>query len=59
MVDVFGLTAGFYSEDKAEIDWFLENIEAGVLYVNRETGATTGAWPGAQPFRFRRDHARG
>ena len=46
----FGLTAGFYSEDKAEVEWFLDNIEAGVLYVNRETGATTGAWPGYQSF---------
>jgi 1-pyrroline-5-carboxylate dehydrogenase len=45
-----GLTAGFYSEDKAEIDWFLTNIEAGVIYVNRESGATTGAWPGYQAF---------
>jgi 1-pyrroline-5-carboxylate dehydrogenase len=45
-----GLTAGFYSEDKTEIDWFLNNIEAGVVYVNRETGATTGAWPGYQAF---------
>ena len=45
-----GLTAGFYSEDPAEIDWFLNNIEAGVLYVNRATGATTGAWPGYQSF---------
>lgn len=46
----YGLTAGFYSEDEEEIDWFLDNIEAGVLYVNRETGATTGAWPGYQAF---------
>lgn len=45
-----GLTAGFYSEDPDEVDWFLDNIEAGVLYVNRETGATTGAWPGYQSF---------
>ncbi len=45
-----GLTAGFYSEDQEEIDWFLNNIEAGVLYVNRDTGATTGAWPGYQSF---------
>ena len=45
-----GLTAGFYSEDPAEVEWFLENMEAGVLYVNRETGATTGAWPGYQSF---------
>jgi 1-pyrroline-5-carboxylate dehydrogenase len=46
----YGLTAGFYSEDEDEIEWFLDNIEAGVVYVNRETGATTGAWPGYQAF---------
>ena len=45
-----GLTAGFYSEDPAEVDWFLDNMQAGVLYVNRATGATTGAWPGYQSF---------
>ena len=45
-----GLTAGMYSEDEAEVQWFLDNIEAGVLYVNRATGATTGAWPGYQSF---------
>ncbi len=44
-----GLTAGFYgSED--ETRWFLENIEAGVVYSNRPQGATTGAWPGYQRF---------
>ncbi|HSM55295.1 MAG TPA: aldehyde dehydrogenase family protein [Candidatus Sulfomarinibacteraceae bacterium] len=46
----YGLTAGFYSNDEDEIDWFLDKIEAGVVYVNREAGATTGAWPGYQPF---------
>ena len=45
-----GLTAGFYSEDKAERDRFLDEIEAGVVYVNRRAGATTGVWPGIQPF---------
>lgn len=45
-----GLTAGFYSEDPDEVEWFLDNIEAGVLYANRATGATTGAWPGYQSF---------
>ena len=45
-----GLTAGMYSEDAAEVQWFLDNIEAGVLYVNRASGATTGAWPGYQSF---------
>jgi 1-pyrroline-5-carboxylate dehydrogenase len=45
-----GLTAGFFSADPAEVDRFLELIEAGVVYVNRKAGATTGAWPGVQPF---------
>jgi len=47
---VYGLTAGIYSEEQAEVERFLEGIEAGVLYVNRRAGATTGAWPGVQPF---------
>ncbi len=46
----FGLTAGIFTGKKAEIDGFLERIEAGVVYVNRAAGATTGAWPGVQPF---------
>jgi 1-pyrroline-5-carboxylate dehydrogenase len=46
----YGLTAGFFSEDNEEVSWFLDNIEAGVIYVNRPAGATTGAWPGYQPF---------
>ena len=46
----YGLTAGFYSEARAEIDEWLSSIEAGVIYVNRRAGATTGAWPGVQPF---------
>ncbi len=46
----YGLTAGFFSQDEAEIQWWLDNIEAGVLYVNRASGATTGAWPGYQSF---------
>ena len=45
-----GLTAGIYSGDQAEIDAFLNRIEAGVVYVNRRAGSTTGAWPGVQPF---------
>ncbi|GGK40056.1 hypothetical protein GCM10010124_35930 [Pilimelia terevasa] len=45
-----GLTAGFFSADDAEVDRFLDRIEAGVVYVNRPAGATTGAWPGVQPF---------
>jgi len=45
----YGLTAGFYgTEDEAA--WFFDHIQAGVSYVNRPQGATTGAWPGFQPF---------
>jgi 1-pyrroline-5-carboxylate dehydrogenase len=46
----YGLTAGFFSEDEAEQRKFLDSIQAGVVYVNRAAGATTGAWPGSQPF---------
>jgi 1-pyrroline-5-carboxylate dehydrogenase len=45
----YGLTAGFYGSGK-EVEWFYDNIEAGVTYANRPQGATTGAWPGFQPF---------
>jgi 1-pyrroline-5-carboxylate dehydrogenase len=47
---IYGLTAGVYSEDQAEVQKFLDQIQAGVLYVNRRAGATTGAWPGIQAF---------
>lgn len=46
----FGLTAGFFSSRPEEIERFQEEIEAGVVYINRAAGATTGAWPGVQPF---------
>src|SRR5262249_49958814 len=44
-----GLTAGFYGAPD-EIAWFQENIQPGATYPNRAQGATTGAWPGYQPF---------
>jgi len=46
----YGLTAGIFSKREAEIARFFDEVEAGVCYVNKRTGATTGAWPGAQPF---------
>jgi 1-pyrroline-5-carboxylate dehydrogenase len=46
----YGLTAGIFSEDRGEIQRFLDAIQAGVVYVNRRAGATTGAWPGIQSF---------
>ena len=33
-----------------EVERFFQHIEAGVTYANRPQGATTGAWPGYQPF---------
>jgi 1-pyrroline-5-carboxylate dehydrogenase len=45
----YGLTAGFYGS-KLEAQWFFENIQSGVVYANRPQGASTGAWPGFQPF---------
>jgi 1-pyrroline-5-carboxylate dehydrogenase len=47
---VYGLTAGIYTRDDAELEFFLDRAEAGVLYANRASGATTGAWPGIQSF---------
>ena len=46
----YGLTAGIFSEDDTEIQRFFNRIEAGVTYVNRRAGATTGAWPGINSF---------
>ena len=45
----YGLTAGFYGSTE-EVGWFFDKIEAGTTYANRPQGATTGAWPGFQPF---------
>jgi len=46
----YGLTAGVFSEDPEEVRYFFDRIRFGVVYANRRGGATTGAWPGAQPF---------
>ncbi|MBY0370586.1 aldehyde dehydrogenase family protein [bacterium] len=46
----YGLTAGIFTGKKEEISLFMDRIQAGVLYANRRTGATTGAWPGVQAF---------
>jgi len=46
----YGLTAGIYSGNEEEVSRFFDEIEAGVCYANKRTGATTGAWPGAQAF---------
>lgn len=44
-----GLTAGVYGSSQ-EVAEFFYLVEAGVTYANRPQGATTGAWPGYQPF---------
>ncbi len=46
----YGLTAGIFSGRQDEIKEFLDCIEAGVVYVNRQASATTGAMVGCQPF---------
>lgn len=46
----YGLTAGFFSEDPSEQQYFFDHIRAGTVYANRASGATTGAWPGVQAF---------
>ena len=46
----YGLTAGIYSNKSQEVKRFLDNIEAGVVYVNRDISATTGAMVGCQSF---------
>jgi 1-pyrroline-5-carboxylate dehydrogenase len=45
----YGLTAGFYGSEE-EVGFFFDQIQSGVSYANRPQGATTGAWPGIQPF---------
>jgi 1-pyrroline-5-carboxylate dehydrogenase len=46
----YGLTAGIFSADPGEVERFFDEVEAGVCYANKRSGATTGAWPGAQAF---------
>jgi len=46
----YGLTAGLFASDEEEIETWFDQIEAGVTYVNRAAGATTGAWPDIQSF---------
>lgn len=46
----YGLTAGLYSKNRKEIKEFSKAIEAGVVYINREVSATTGAIVGLHTF---------
>ncbi|WNG87530.1 aldehyde dehydrogenase family protein [Mycobacterium sp. ITM-2016-00317] len=44
----FGLSAGIFTDDEQERERFLDEIEAGIVFVNHKGGATTGVWPGNQ-----------
>src|SRR5947209_3053379 len=46
----YGLTAGIFSREPAEIRRFFAEVQAGVLYANRPAGATTGPAGGVHPF---------
>lgn len=46
----YGLTSGLMSLDEAEILRYMDKIEAGTIYANRRSGASTAAMVGSQPF---------
>ncbi len=46
----YGLTAGIFSREHADVERFFHEMRAGVLYANRAAGSTTGAVVGVQPF---------
>jgi 1-pyrroline-5-carboxylate dehydrogenase len=46
----YGLTAGIFSDDPDEVQFFFDHIQAGVAYANRAVGSTTGSLVGRQPF---------
>lgn len=46
----YGLTAGMYSMKKGEAREYAKAIQSGVVYINRETSATTGAIVGLHTF---------
>ena len=52
----YGLTAGLESLDDGEINYFLEIVQAGNLYINNKT---TGAIVGRQPFGGVKNSRRG
>ncbi|HLE53993.1 MAG TPA: aldehyde dehydrogenase family protein [Thermoplasmata archaeon] len=46
----YGLTAGIFSGERADLERFFHEMHAGVMYTNRAAGSTTGAVVGVQPF---------
>ena len=46
----YGLTGGIFTNSQKEMEYYFDNVEAGVIYANRARGASTGAVVGSQPF---------
>ena len=46
----YGLTGGIFSNSQKEIQYYFDNVDAGVIYANRTRGGSTGAMVGSQPF---------
>jgi len=46
----YGLTAGIFSGERADLERFFHEMQTGVMYTNRAAGSTTGAVVGVQPF---------
>ncbi len=46
----YALTSGIFSQDPEEVERYFDEVEAGVVYANRRSSATTGALVQAQPF---------
>ncbi len=46
----YGLTAGIFSENKEQVEKFFNEIQAGTIYANRASSATTAALVQSQPF---------
>jgi 1-pyrroline-5-carboxylate dehydrogenase len=46
----YGLTGGIFSEERAEVDFFFDNIQCGMAFANGARGATNGAIIGTHSF---------
>ncbi len=46
----YGLTSGLYSKNNKEIKEYIDKMQAGLVYINRQTSATTGAIVGLHTF---------
>ncbi len=46
----YGLTGGLFTKDPKRKEMAMRKFHAGNFYINKETGASTGAYVGRQPF---------